>query len=840
MRDPEEERREAEAAWALLESGMAAHGAGDLQRADELLSAAATEMDRIAHGTWLHGVTLANLASVQRALGQVSVAMENIQKAVFLLHRDEGPNPEGLPAALNTRAVLQRMIGDLDRALADVRAAIGLLGERGIRSELLASALSNQGVIYAARGEFGRAHGAYELALAAAIETGPETLQELSARTSLGGVLRDLGRHEEAVVELEAALGLADRIDGGPLERVYLLLSLSESRAAVGDADAARDGVERAEREAAEVAPRSELRARCWNRLGELAAESGDVEAARRWHADAVELLEEIGSTSWDLLRSRRDLAAVLAAEGDLDGAIEQAERGCDLADELRWRSRSGPTRSGGGPSGTDVYRQLITFLWRRGQDGDSLRALDVAERSRARRLIDLLGERAAASAEADPELRAKRAAEQQMGRVLGQVHRTIAQAEATGEAAGVERLRTFQRELQDLRDHANQTNRRELDVAPEPATPLTAHEFCERLEPGAAVVQVATAAWGTYRWLCTAESVHAREVPYDGTELDALVSGVVDPVTGEPRRPVDRAALKELSRAFLVGVPDSADVITVIADGPLHRLPWELLPDPRTPHLPLGVARIVNYAPSATVLDEVRRTWRPAAAYHGDLLAVGDPVFAGNGTAAPAFTKRNARLEPLPGTRREVLGIAGFYARPEVHLGENATLAKLVDRAGRFRIVHVATHGLLDDAEPLYGGLALSPPTAAELQGDPTLGDLLQVDELFDVALAAELVVCSACETARGPVRGGEGVIGMVRALLFAGARAAVVSLWKIADDPTATFMIDFHEALRGGAKPGEALRRARERAYARNPDPYLWAPFILHGPADAASQVV
>lgn len=835
MSDPEEERREGEAAFELLNSGVAAQGAGDLEHAEKLLTAAVAQLDRIARGTWMHGAALANLAAVQRPLGRVGAAMENIQKAVFLLHREEHADPQALPSALNTRAVLQRMVGDLDRALADIRAALGLLGERGIRSGLVVSALSNQGVIYAARGEFGRAHGAYELALAAAIEISPETLEELSARTNLGGVLRDLGRHKEAVVELEAALGLADRIGGDRPERVYLLLSLAESRAAFGDVDAAHDGAERAEREAAQVAPRSELRARCWNRLGELAAESGDVETARHWHANAAELLEEIGSTSWDLLRARRDLAAALAADGDLDAAIEQAEHGCDLADELRSRSRSGPTRSGGGPSGRDVYRQLITFLWRRHRDGDSLQALDVAERSRARRLIELLGERAAAAAEADPARRAKRAAERQMGRVLGQVHRMIARAEATGDAAGAEGLRTFQRELQDLRDHANQTNRRELDVDPEPATPLTARDFCERLEPGTAVVQVATAAWGTYRWLCTRESVRAREVPYDGAELNALVSRVVDPVTGEPRHPADHAALDDLSRAFLVGVPDGAGVITVIADGPLHRLPWELLPDPREPQRPLGVTRIVNYAPSTTVLDEVRRTWRPAAAYDGDLLAVGDPAFAGNGTAAPAFRRRNGRLAPLPGTRREVLAIAQFYAQPEVHLGEDATLAKLVERAGRFTVVHVATHGLLDDAEPLYGGLALSPPTAAELQSDPTLGDLLQVDELFDLALAAELVVCSACETARGPVRGGEGVIGMVRALLFAGARTVVVSLWKIADDPTATFMIDFHEALHDGAGPGEALRRARERAYARNPDPYLWAPFILHGPADA-----
>lgn len=171
----------------------------------------------------MHGAALANLAAVQRALGRGGATMENIQMAVFLLHRDERADPQALPSALNTRAVLRRMVGDLDRALADARAALGLLGERGIRSGLVVSALSNQGVIYAARGEFVRAHGAYELALAAAIEISPETLEELSARTNLGGVLRDLGRHKEAVVELEAALRLADRIGGGS-ERVYLLL----------------------------------------------------------------------------------------------------------------------------------------------------------------------------------------------------------------------------------------------------------------------------------------------------------------------------------------------------------------------------------------------------------------------------------------------------------------------------------------------------------------------------------------------------------------------------------------------------------------------------------------
>jgi hypothetical protein len=119
MGDPQAERREAEAVLDAAGAGADAAARGETHRAWDLLTVACAEAERLARGSWLHGVCPANLAAVQRDLGDVGAAMENIQKAVFLLHNAPEARAEALPSALTTRAVLQRTVGDLDRALAD-------------------------------------------------------------------------------------------------------------------------------------------------------------------------------------------------------------------------------------------------------------------------------------------------------------------------------------------------------------------------------------------------------------------------------------------------------------------------------------------------------------------------------------------------------------------------------------------------------------------------------------------------------------------------------------------------------------------------------------------------
>jgi CHAT domain-containing protein len=158
----------------------------------------------------------------------------------------------------------------------------------------------------------------------------------------------------------------------------------------------------------------------------------------------------------------------------------------------------------------------------------------------------------------------------------------------------------------------------------------------------------------------------------------------------------------------------------------------------------------------------------------------------------------------------------------------ENAAARDLKD----YRIIHFATHGLLNTERPQFTGLVLS------LVGNRERDGFLRTDEVFNLKLGRPLVMLSACETGLGRERRGEGVIGLTRAFMYAGAPSVGVTLWPVADRSTAELMADFYKRLLGGAgaaavTPSAALRAARlqmisGKQYAA---PYYWAPFVLVG---------
>jgi CHAT domain-containing protein len=141
--------------------------------------------------------------------------------------------------------------------------------------------------------------------------------------------------------------------------------------------------------------------------------------------------------------------------------------------------------------------------------------------------------------------------------------------------------------------------------------------------------------------------------------------------------------------------------------------------------------------------------------------------------------------------------------------------------------VIHLAAHGLLPEDRPNHSGLSLS------FDGDPAEDGLLQVFEIFRLRLQADLVVLSACDSGRGKHLRGEGVLGLTRAFLYAGASSLVVSLWQAADSPTADLMLSFHRKLRGGRSKADALRSAKLEAIQSgvHAHPFYWAPFVLMG---------
>lgn len=240
-----------------------------------------------------------------------------------------------------------------------------------------------------------------------------------------------------------------------------------------------------------------------------------------------------------------------------------------------------------------------------------------------------------------------------------------------------------------------------------------------------------------------------------------------------------------------------------------------------------------VSYAPSLTVLRETMKRHRnlePGAP--ATLLALGNPQ-VGQETRRVALTLRDENLDPLPEAEQEVKALKRLYgvSRSTVYIGAEAREDRVKTEAGRARILHFATHGMLNNSAPMYSHLALAEGNAKE-------DGLLEAWELMQMDLHADLAVLSACETARGRIGAGEGIIGLSWAMFIAGVPSIVVSQWKVESAGTRDLMVNFHRSLlspveKTKAGKTEALRQASLKLM-KNPEtshPFYWAGFVLVG---------
>jgi CHAT domain-containing protein len=244
-----------------------------------------------------------------------------------------------------------------------------------------------------------------------------------------------------------------------------------------------------------------------------------------------------------------------------------------------------------------------------------------------------------------------------------------------------------------------------------------------------------------------------------------------------------------------------------------------------------------IAYAPSLTALREMARRRRDQAGSSSltTLLALGNPL-SGQGTVnRSSLVLRDEKLGILPESEQEVRALSRLYgaSRSKVYTGAEAREDRFKSEGGQARILHFATHGVLNNASPMYSYLALAEGGAGE-------DGLLEAWELMQLDLRADLAVLSACETARGRVGTGEGMIGVSWAMFIAGVPSVVVSQWKVEAAGTRDLMVNFHrsviaEPIAAKTKPtrAEALREASLKLM-KNPEtnhPFYWAGFVLIG---------
>jgi CHAT domain-containing protein len=294
---------------------------------------------------------------------------------------------------------------------------------------------------------------------------------------------------------------------------------------------------------------------------------------------------------------------------------------------------------------------------------------------------------------------------------------------------------------------------------------------------------------------------------------------------------------------------------LAIVASGPLEYVPFGSLPVPGATNRGRPVALIetneVVTLPSASTLVLLRQQ-RARAAASRTIAVFADPVFSADdprvgrpARPSPARSSREQQvfddeapatrdsLARLPFSRAEAAAIVSLLPRGGVLQAtdfdasiELATGERLRD----YRILHFATHGFINTTRPELSGLALS---LVDRQGRSRDG-FLRLNTIYNLRLSADLVVLSACQTALGKEVAGEGLIGLTRGFMYAGARAVIATLWQVNDVATAELMKHFYDGLLNRRLPAAAALRRAQLALAKDqrwPSPYYWAGFVLQG---------
>jgi CHAT domain-containing protein/Tfp pilus assembly protein PilF len=791
---------------------------------------ASAEMFREIGNHWEERSPINNLGLAYYYLGDVEKSEQQYRRALELARTNFDDSGEafaamGLGAAALLRGNLQETLNYLGRAL-DLHRRLG-------NRQLEAQTLSNIGSTHLRVGD---------------AETALDFLQRAQEVRKLAP-----NRQNEAITF--GHIGSAYRLLGEPRKalevmttQVRLLRELG-SRGQEADAQNNRGLVQEqlGDFESATVSfgTARSLARESGNRVAEVVALTGlssvrlKQNAPMEAVATASEALSLAGQGSLRVAeqRSLMALAAAELASNALEAARDHATRAIEIAESIR-SSVAGPDqRTAYIGQFHDTYAQLIDALMRldrgRPSDGFVQQAFEVSERARARTLIDLIGESRSNIREGvDPALALR---EQALRARL-----------ATRRAESDERVQSLVVEYRELQNEIRARSPRYASLV-EPQTARLDVLQHDLLDDHTVLVEYALGDRTSYVWVVGSDSLTSYELP-PRAQIETLARRAHDALS-QPHAPELQDTLRALSQAVIepIGRQIAGKRLAVVAEGALQYVPFAALLDGTG--TPLIRSHEIVSLPSASTLHALRRDAVGRTPPTQSVFVVGDPVFdrrdsrvkgggqqtvaASTDAVARPAKESGADLERLWFSRQEANAIATLAGRDGVQklLDFDASLDR-VTAAGlsSYRVVHFATHGLLNNRHPGLSGLVFS---LVDGRGRPREG-FLPAYEVYNLRLNAELVVLSACQTALGEDIRGEGLVGLTRAFMYAGTPRVVASLWRVPDGATAALMERFYHALLSRRlTPANALRTAQEsiRGERRWAAPYYWAGFTLVG---------
>ena len=846
--------------------------------------------------------TLYNKGEVHRLLSNYPQALEAYQKAQMTF--EALGNQERFAATLNSMGLIHFSQGNYAQAMEFYQKSLTL--KEALEDKAgAARTLLNIGNVHLSQGNYGQAMEFYQksLTLKEALRDKAGTAQTLN---NIGNVCASQGNYAQALEVYQRSLKMGEDI-GDRAGTAITLNNIGNVHASQGSHAQALEFLQKS-LTLKEALGDKEGIAITLNNIGGVHKKQAHYGQALEFYQKGLTLAEAIGVSEITSL-CYRGIGDVYRAQGNMEKALVAYRNAITTIESMRGQVAGGEQeRQRFFEDRVAVYHAMVEVLieqYRRVGDTSLLEALAYAERAKARVLVDVLqsGKVNVTKAMTTDEQEKERKLNNELVSLNTQIYREKDDTRRDDLKARLQKTRldyeAFQTSLYALHP--------ELKVQRGETKPVTLDEMRALLpDPKTALLEFVVTEDKTYLFVVSMQlpvtsdqprrspeprtpnpkpvlKVYALDIKRD--DLAKRVSEFREEVS-DPNRPVDSARpLYDLLLKPAQAQAQGKTTLVIVPDGVLWDLPFQAL-QPQEGRYLLEDCTLF-YAPSLTVLREMMKQWSHGVLEqrsHGNkkantptlqhsntptLLAFGNPTLGQRAVERTEFVKRDANLKPLLEAEKEVKALAQLYGagRSKVYVGADAHEERVKAEAGKYRVLHFATHGILNDVSPMYSHLLLAQSASQRVNGSTsdalrphqrdgsslthlpiaplTQGEdgLLEAWELMKMDLKADAVVLSACETARGRVGAGEGIIGLTWALFVAGCSTTVVSQWKVADDSTRQLMVELHRQLKfqipisettkseigvAGALRQAALKLRQSRQYRH---PFYWAGFVVVG---------
>jgi CHAT domain-containing protein/Tfp pilus assembly protein PilF len=821
---------------------------------------------------------LASIGGTYQYQGNLPQALDYGNQALAL-HRALG-NRQLEAVTLNNLSMAYSNLGESQKALDCLNQALSLT--RGLTDRRYESAmLGNIGLVYRELGEYQKALEYYDQALPLMRASGDRD-GEASTLHNIGSTYLSLGEPKKALEYFNQTLLLV-RASGDRYGEAFTLQNTGMAYRALGEPQKALDFLNQAlllRRAVGDILGE----AGTLDRIGTTYSSMGKHEEAARYLEQALSLARPLGARSTEAA-TLAHLARAEQGRGRLAVARTQIEAALNIIEGLRSKFIARQLRTSFSASTREYYDLYINLLMQMHQTepraGHDVTAFDASERARARSLLEMIAEaRVDIRQGVDAALlERERTAQQQLNAKSERLTRLLSRKPTEEQAS------TAKKEVENLLKDYEDVSAEIRAKSPRYAAltqpqPLKVTEIQRLLDKDTVLLEYALGAERSYLWAVTPDTVKSFELP-KGKEIESAAHQFHKLITDNANRNIPDQVQAATVLSTLVLSPVVAELgqkrLVIVSDGALQYVPFSALAVPGSlaptanqgkvknrlaapQYRPLITQHEIVQLPSASVLGELRRELRTRTPSDKTVAVMADPVFqdtdpridrtrsAGGGVAGESKTseeqtrsdlKRSleesglADLRRLPYSRREAEAIVALAPKGESLMAVDFDASRATvtdDKLAKFRIVHFATHVLLNSSHPELSGIVLS---LVSQDGQPQNG-FLRLNEIYNLRLSADLVVLSACQTALGKEVRGEGLIGLTRGFMYAGAPRVVVTSWEINDEATAEFMKRFYDGMfKRGMRPAEALREAQLAMWKTRwwKAPYYWAGFQLQG---------